>query len=760
MDVASLISAKKKGLSTRKDVKENKKTKTNDKSLDDDEADEANDAESSSNKGSDDESSDGSSESSEDDDNDDVDDDDSVDDEQVDTTHAEIQDALKLRSGADDDDMSENNDNESANEDEDDEEEEKKAAAFYDQSTLIHSVRPTTLADEIVSFSQLALSRPILRGIAAMGYVQPTPIQASVLPLALAGRDLCASAGSGKTAAFVLPLLERLIHRTSGRIKAVILMPTRELAAQCLGMMTTLMQFTSLKACLIVGGSKNLQGQAAELRARPDIVVATPGRLLDHVLNSAGVTLEDVEYLVLDEADRLLDLGFQDEVHEFIKACPAQRQTLLFSATMNTKVDDLVQLSLKRPIRVRISDKAQSKKNDLEVAPRLEQEFVRVRQGNEGVNREAMLLALLHRTYKNHVIVFFDTKATAHRLMIICGLCGIRCAELHGNLTQQQRLQALEDFREGSVDVLLATDLAARGLDISSVQAVINFEMPTQIERYIHRIGRTARAGRGGSSCTLIGEARRSLMKDLIKDAESKRTNETAGVIRSRTIPMAVISHFAKKIEELQPHIDEIVQAEAVARADRLAEMEINKAQNIIENRDAIMARPKREWFQSQKEREAFAEAAAEKKRLIEERAGKGTHNMTRKKRRRREALEAAQKLAEEAKSKAEESGKPVKPAPTQKVSAKVAKKTMRDQELHGGDNGSKKKKKARRIDVFGSSLFDDVNSERPNLTKKKAVEEKPTYFKFEEATPRMKKLKKQRGHKAFKSRAKFKRKR
>lgn len=195
--------------------------------------------------------------------------------------------------------------------------------------------------------------------------------------------------------------------------------------------------------------------------------------------------------------------GFQDEVHEIVKSCPIERQTLLFSATMGTNVDELIKLSLKRPVRIhvtgkKISDGSGINTKGVEVANRLEQEFVRVRTGNEGVKREAMLLSLLTRTFKSRVIVFFDTKADAHRLMIIAGLCGIKCAELHGNLTQVQRLQALEEFREGSVDVLFATDLAARGLDISSVEAVINFEMPPQVETYVHRIGRTARAGRGG----------------------------------------------------------------------------------------------------------------------------------------------------------------------------------------------------------------------------------------------------------------------
>ena len=389
----------------------------------------------------------------------------------------------------------------------------------------------------------------------------------------------------------MLPILERILHRPQGRIQALILTPTRELAAQCLGMMTTLAQFSKIRSALVVGGSKNVQAQIAELRARPQVVVATPGRLLDHVLNSTGVSLEDIEFLILDEADRLLDLGFQDEVQELVKACPIQRQTMLFSATMNTKVDDLIKLSLKRPVRIRVSDKdKKAADKDLEVAPRLEQEFIRIRAGNEGINREGMLLALLTRTFSTQTIVFFDTKAKAHRMMILCGLCGIKCAELHGNLTQAQRLEALEQFRKGEVDVLLATDLAARGLDIDRVTTVVNFEMPSQVETYIHRIGRTARAGRGGRSCTLIGEGRRHLMKQIMKDAHDKNKGSSGkgaevgpktGVIRTRTIPPAVIAHFVDKIETLESHVEEVLQAEAVARMDRLADDEEEENDNL-----------------------------------------------------------------------------------------------------------------------------------------------------------------------------------
>jgi ATP-dependent RNA helicase DDX27 len=424
---------------------------------------------------------------------------------------------------------------------------------------------------------------------------------------------------------------------------------------------------------------------------------------------------------------RLLDLGFQDEVHEIVKACPIERQTLLFSATMGTKVDELIKLSLKRPVRIQATDKkkgngATPSSAGVEVAHRLEQEFIRIRPGNEGVNREGMLLALLTRTFKSRVICFFDTKSMCHRLMIICGLCGIKCAELHGNLTQVQRLEALEAFREGSVDVLLATDLAARGLDIPGVEAVINFEMPSQVETYVHRIGRTARAGRGGKSCTLIGESRRYLMKAVIKDAEEKSRraasgkalNTEAGVIRSRTIPTPVIAHFVAKINSLEEHVKDVLDAEAVSKMDRIAEMEAMRAKNIIEHDAEIKQRPKKEWFTSNQQRISAKEAAAEKKRLIEEKAFTSTHRMSRKKRRAQEAHAAMKEAQEEARRDAEESGKKSKKALSDgaiKGSAKHAKrkelqqqKELAERSTHDDDMRRERKLKQKRQKASGGS--------------------------------------------------------
>mmetsp|Transcript_4792 Transcript_4792/g.10901 ORF Transcript_4792/g.10901 Transcript_4792/m.10901 type:complete len:528 (+) Transcript_4792:1532-3115(+) len=524
--------------------------------------------------------------------------------------------------------------------------------------------------------------------------------------------------------------------------------------------------------------------QAAELRTRPDVVVATPGRLLDHITNSQGVDMDDVEFLILDEGDRLLDLGFTDEVHEIIKACPTERQTMLFSATMSLKVDELIKLSLKRPVRISATEKNKSGKstsnNGVEVAPRLEQEFVRIRAGNEGVNREGMLLAMLTRTFKNRTIVFFDTKVAAHRLMIVCGLCGIKCAELHGNLTQVQRLEALEAFREGSVDVLLCTDLAARGLDISGVEAVINFEMPSNVETYVHRIGRTARAGRGGKSCTLIGEGRRYLMKEVIKDAEEKNRkqkqgsgSQPTGMIRSRTVPQAVVAHFVAKINSLEQHVNEVKDAEAVARLDRITEMEAMRARNIIEHSASIKRRPQKEWFTTPKERISLKEATAERKQLQNEMVGTGTHRMTRKKRRAQEARAMFQEAREEEAEMEQETGKKSKNVYTEseiKGSARAFRKeeALREKEIAGrsvnDDDKRKERKRKQRLKAASSDAAGDgglFSEERIAFAKKpkKEANEGPakSSYDFHEGDPDKQKTKK-KGHHAFKSRSKYKR--
>ncbi|KAJ1933734.1 nucleolar DEAD-box protein required for synthesis of 60S ribosomal subunit, partial [Kickxella alabastrina] len=391
-----------------------------------------------------------------------------VDDSEISNSSSESESESEVETGSE----GENSDSES---EVDEMEEARKRAYFAPQDE-------TTASDIPDSFTLMNLSRPIMKGITKLGFAQPTPIQARTIPVALLGKDVCGGAqtGSGKTAAFLVPVLERLLYRPKKvpATRVLILCPTRELAIQCHNVGSQLAGFTDITTCLCVGGL-SLKGQEMELRQRPDIVIATPGRLIDHLRNSQSFHLDQIEILIMDEADRMLEDGFEDELTEIIKACPKKRQTMLFSATMTDNVDKLIRVSLNKPVRVQIDPPKSAAKN-------LVQEFVRVRS-NRDEDRTALLAALCKRHFKKKCIVFFRSKAAAHQMKIIFGLMGLRAAELHGNLSQEGRLQALEQFRDGHVDYLMATDLAARGLDVKGVETVINYTMPNQFPQYLHR---------------------------------------------------------------------------------------------------------------------------------------------------------------------------------------------------------------------------------------------------------------------------------
>ncbi|KAJ1901234.1 nucleolar DEAD-box protein required for synthesis of 60S ribosomal subunit, partial [Coemansia sp. S17] len=344
-------------------------------------------------------------------------------------------------------------------------EEESEVDEIEEARKLAYFAKPEeggSATDIPESFTTMNLSRQIMKGLTKLGFAQPTPIQARTIPLALLGKDICGGAqtGSGKTAAFLVPILERLLYRPKNTTvtRVLILCPTRELAIQCHNVSTKLAGFTDISTCLCVGGL-SLKQQESELKLRPDVVIATPGRLIDHLRNSQSFHLDQIEILVMDEADRMLDDGFEDELTEIIKACPQKRQTMLFSATMTDNVDKLIRLSLQKPVRVQIDPPKSAARG-------LTQEFVRVRT-NKDEDRTALLAALCKRHFKSKCIIFFRSKAAAHQMKIIFGLLGLRAGELHGNLSQEGRLQALEQFRDGHVDFLMATDLAARGLDVT-----------------------------------------------------------------------------------------------------------------------------------------------------------------------------------------------------------------------------------------------------------------------------------------------------
>ena len=283
------------------------------------------------------------------------------------------------------------------------------------------------------SFQNMSLSRPILRGLAAVGFSEPTPIQSKTIPMALLGKDVVGGAvtGSGKTAAFIIPILERLLYRPKKvpTSRVAILMPTRELAVQCFNVAKKLASYTDVTFCQLVGGF-SLREQENVLKSRPDVIIATPGRFIDHMRNSASFTVDTLEILVLDEADRMLEDGFADELNEILTTIPKSRQTMLFSATMTDNVDKLIRVGLNRPVRLLVDARKQT-------VGTLVQEFVRLRPGRED-KRLAYLMLLCESVYSDRVIVFFRQKREVHRVRIIFSLFGLKAAELHGSMSQEQ----------------------------------------------------------------------------------------------------------------------------------------------------------------------------------------------------------------------------------------------------------------------------------------------------------------------------------
>jgi len=435
------------------------------------------------------------------------------------------------------------------------------------------------------SFYTMNLSRPLLKAIEDLKYVHPTPIQAATIPVALLGRDICgcAATGTGKTAAYMLPVLERLLYRpvSEAVTRVLVLVPTRELGVQVYQVTRQLAQFTSVEVALSVGGL-DLKTQENLLRRNPDIVIATPGRLIDHVKNTPSFGLESIEVLILDEADRMLDECFLEQMKEVVRSCSRTRQTLLFSATMTDQVEQLATVSLNKPVKVFVD-------SNKVVAWNLKQEFVRVRQDKEE-DREALLAALVCRTFRDHAMVFIQTKMQCHRLHIVLGLLGVRVGELHGNMSQPQRLDTLKRFKEDQIDVLLATDVAARGLDIRGVKTVINYTMPTTLEHYIHRVGRTARAGRAGRSVSIAGEGERKMVKEIVKRARDP--------VKSRTVNSDVLEKYKGKLKKLEDDVSRVLEEEKAEKEIAKLENRAGKMQNMIDGKE-----DDRSWFQTKKQR-------------------------------------------------------------------------------------------------------------------------------------------------------------
>lgn len=348
-----------------------------------------------------------------------------------------------------------------------------------------------------MSFKSLGLSDALLKAVSEKGYTTPSPIQQKAIPVVLQGKDVLASAqtGTGKTAGFTLPMIDKLINNPrQGRrkIRALVLTPTRELAAQIYDNVIEYSKYVDLKSMVIFGGV-NQNPQVRTLRQGVDILVATPGRLLD-LENQGMLSLSDVEFLVLDEADRMLDMGFIHDIKKVLKMVPARRQNLLFSATFNKDIKKFANSILNNPVRVEATPENTT-------AEKVDQKTYRVDKSR----KTEMLTKFIKEGNWDQVLVFTRTKHGANRLSQKLDKAGISSAAIHGNKTQNARVKALAGFKSGKVRVLVATDIAARGLDIPLLPYVINYELPNVPEDYVHRIGRTGRAGASGQAISLVG---------------------------------------------------------------------------------------------------------------------------------------------------------------------------------------------------------------------------------------------------------------
>ncbi len=368
------------------------------------------------------------------------------------------------------------------------------------------------------AFAQLQLAEPLARAVAEMGYESMTPIQAQAIPVVLQGRDVMGAAqtGTGKTAAFSLPLLQRMLkHENSSTsparhpVRALVLLPTRELADQVAQQVKLYAKYTNLRSTVVFGGI-DMKPQTLELKKGVEVLVATPGRLLDHI-EAKNAVLNQVEYVVLDEADRMLDIGFLPDLQRILSYLPKQRTTLLFSATFSPEIKRLANSYLQDPVTIEVA-------RSNATASTVEQHFYSVPEDDK---RRALHQILKSRGMKQ-AFVFVNSKLGCARLARSLEREGLKTTALHGDKSQDERLKALESFKKGEVDLLVCTDVAARGLDIKDVPAVFNFDVPFNAEDYVHRIGRTGRAGASGLAVSFVSAKDARLVSDIEKLIKTK----------------------------------------------------------------------------------------------------------------------------------------------------------------------------------------------------------------------------------------------
>ncbi|MET3105915.1 ATP-dependent RNA helicase RhlE [Oxalobacteraceae bacterium GrIS 1.18] len=384
-----------------------------------------------------------------------------------------------------------------------------------------------------VRFADFGLSDEILHALSDQGYVHPTPIQAAAIPVVLAGRDVMGAAqtGTGKTAGFSLPIIQLLLAHASASasparhpVRALILTPTRELADQVADNVKAYSKYTPLRSVVVFGGV-DIAPQTAVLRSGVEIVIATPGRLLDHVQQKT-INLSQVQILVMDEADRMLDMGFLPDLQRIINLLPSARQSLMFSATFSTEIKKLAGTFLRNPLTIEVARSNATAENVTQI----------MYQVAEDEKRDAVSFIIRERNLKQ-VIVFSNTKIGASRLALNLVKTGVKAAAIHGDKTQSERMAALESFKRGEIEVLVATDVAARGLDIAELPCVINFDLPHNAEDYVHRIGRTGRAGAKGDAISLFTEKDDRFLADIEKLIKQKIVRlHLAGFVAAKAV--------------------------------------------------------------------------------------------------------------------------------------------------------------------------------------------------------------------------------
>ena len=493
--------------------------------------------------------------------------------------------------------------------------EEEEEESEEDENPYFKDKFENALFAKGISFTNFNLSKLIIKALSELEYYTPTKVQEKVIPIALNGHDIFVNSetGSGKTACFLLPIVQRIILSRSSKDnkknkndslnnpqviqnQALIIVPTRELALQCNEMLKKFLKYIDLNYIFLCGGL-SVENQINQMKNKiPDIIITTPGRLLDLIYNNKNISLEHVNILVLDEADKLLELGFKDAIFEILELIKKNknRQTLLFSATLNPKLLDLGDHALNNPIKIKIAQSA--------ILTNLSQSIVRLRftnlEQNNYEKRMAYLISIIKQKKLNRTIIFFNTKQDCHKCLLFFKKFGLEsCAELHGNISQTERIKSLDDFQKGNVKFLLATDIAGRGIDIEKVKTVINFQMPLIGERYIHRVGRTARKGYVGEAITICDDKERLVLKKVFKK-EKIEIN-----VKPIKINNDEIKDIFKKIMNFKDDIEEKLVDEKAEKQFEMAEKDIEKTMNIKLHQNEIKNRPKKIWYETTKEK-------------------------------------------------------------------------------------------------------------------------------------------------------------